>query len=329
MFGVYPGGAAGAVGPAGPVYPEDPEKRLASLERLRPSARPFVLRLYTSYTGPGGPSAASQTGQEIAQYTAAGFQVELVLCYRPSEGDTATDVAGFVAFAESAVDQLGSDRGLVGLQVTNEANVLGAPNASDGYYAGARDALISGVEGAKHEIDRSGFDQLKVGFNWAYQVGPAEAGFWSYLGEHGGASFQRALDWVGLDAYPGTWGPALPVGLPLAQGVRAATVNALSSLRDTYMRLAGIPPTVPIHVSESGGPTGAGRTPEQQSTVLQTAVQTVFDYRALYNVTDYRWFDLRDANSSSASFQDQYGLMSDTYRPKPAFDVYHALVSTL
>lgn len=329
VFGVYPGGAAGAVGSTGPLQPEDPSKRLRSLEQLRPEHRPFVLRLYVSYTGASSPPAAAQVGQEIAQYTASGFRVELVICYRPNDNNAAADVPGFVDFARKAVDQLGSNPRVVSLQVTNEANVPGAPNASDGHYAGAWYALIRGVDGAKAEIDRGGFSQLKVGFNWAYQLDPAETTFWRYLGQHGGSAFLRALDWVGVDAYPGTWGPALPKNLDIAGGVRRATISALSSLRNTYMPLAKIPMAVPIHVSEGGYPTGPGRTDQKQSTMLQVGVKAVSDYRATYNVTNYSWFDLRDANSSSRSFESQYGLMTDRYTPKPAFSVYHALMSAL
>ena len=163
VFGVYPGGSAGAVGSAGPLYPEDPTKRLSSLEQLRPAGKPFVLRLYASYSGASGPSAAAQVSQDIARYTADGFRVELVLCYRPSDANAAADVPGFVSFVRDTVEQLGSDPSLVSLQVTNEANVSGAPNAADGYYAGAKDALIMGVEGAKAESERDGFSQLEVG----------------------------------------------------------------------------------------------------------------------------------------------------------------------
>jgi hypothetical protein len=52
-------------------------------------------------------------------------------------------------------------------------------------------------------------------------------------------------------------------------------------------------------------------------------------YRANYNVTEYFWFDLRDADSGSPNFQQQYGLLRDDYTPKPAFDSYRALVSKL
>ena len=288
-----------------------------------------MLRLYASYTGGSGSSAEAQVGQDLAQYTASGFRVEVVLCYRPSDGKRSLDVPGFVEFVQAAVEQLGPNHGVVALQVTNEANVSGAPNAADGYYAGASDALIAGVEAAKATIVHDGFSQLKVGFSWAYQLDSAERSFWSYLGQRGGVAFRRALDWVGIDAYPGTWGPPLAANVDLASAVRRATVNALSSLRNTYMPLAGIPGSTPIHVSESGAPTGAVRSEQQQSITLQAAVRAVSDYRASYAVTDYRWFDLRDASTSSPSFEDHYGLMTDTYTAKPAFSVYHTLVSNL
>jgi hypothetical protein len=95
------------------------------------------------------------------------------------------------------------------------------------------------------------------------------------------------------------------------------------------MPLAGIPPTVSIAFCESGYPTGPERGADQQTLVLEAAVRTVSDTRAIYGVGAYRWFDLRDANSSSASFEDQYGLMTDAYVPKPAFSAYRALVSEL
>jgi hypothetical protein len=329
VFGIYPGGAAGAVGASGPLHPEDPGKRLSALQLLRPPGRPFVLRLYVSYTGAGGYSAAAQAGTEIAEYAAAGFQVELVLCYRPADDDATADVPGFVSFVRETVAELGGNPSVVSLQVTNEANVSGAPNASDGYYAGAADALIRGVEGAKAESETDGFSQLKVGFNWAYQLGSSEEAFFSYLGERGGASFARALDWVGIDAYPGTWGPALPAGLSLQSATRQATVEALNALRERFMPLAGLSGAVPIHVCESGAPTGMTRNEAGQRTVLSSAVRAVYGNRRVYNVTDYRWFDLRDANTSSASFEDHYGLMSDAYVAKPAFDVYRTLMARL
>lgn len=327
-FGIYPGGAAGTVGPSGPVAPENPSLRMAALEQLRPRRRPFVLHLYASYTGAGGSSAEQQVGRDIAEYGKAGFQTELVVAYRPADGGSPADVGGFAAFVREAVRSLGPVRGFDSLQVTNEANQGGSPNTSDGYYAGAKDALIHGVIAARGEIRKHGFGHVKVGFNWAFATDAGERVFWRYLGHHGGRRFVDDLDWVGLDAYPGTWGPALG-----KRGLTAETTSfidgALHALRVTYMPLAGIPHKVPMRVSETGFPTGPGRTDAMQVTVMEAAVEAVYHARATYNITGLRWFDLRDADSSSSSFESQYGLMRDDYSPKPAFGAYRALVARL
>jgi hypothetical protein len=52
----------------------------------------------------------------------------------------------------------------------------------------------------------------------------------------------------------------------------------------------------------------------------------VHDFRGTYHVTDYRWFDLRDHNTSSPNLQHHYGLLRDDYSRKPAFGVYRRLV---
>jgi hypothetical protein len=328
VFGIYPGGAAGATGPNGPVAPEDPARRLAALEQLRAPGAPFVLHIYAGYTGAGGWTAAQQVGDDLAQYTAAGFEVELVLTYRPADGGSPQDVTGFEAFVRQTLASFGPDPRFVSLQVTNEANVSGAPNASDGWFGGARDALIGGVIAAKAAIRANRYAQVQVGFNWAAAGDADEHGFWSYLARRGGAEFVNALDWVGVDIYPGTWGPALPA-LPgsLASGTQAAIRSTLSELRRVYLPQAGIPISVPLHISESGYPTGPDRTRAMQVEAMRAAVGTVVAARGAYNVTDYRWFDLRDALSSRPDFQSQYGLMTDAYTPKPAFFAYRDLVA--
>lgn len=328
IFGVYPGGAAGTVGPSGPIKPEDSAKRLSALEQLRAPGRPFVLHLYASYTAPDGWSAAQQVGQQIADYESAGFEIELVLTYRPADGGSSTDVQAFASFVRDAVRAFGPSTSFVSLQVTNEANVVNAPNAADGYYVGAKDALIQGVIAAKDEIRGTGFDQVKVGFNWAYATGRSERSFWSYLGKRGGPGFIGALDWVGIDAYPGTWGHPLGSGT-LSVATKTYMDNALSVLRSSYLPLGHIPATTPLYVTENGYPTGPGRTDAMQVTVMTAAITALSQARGAYNVTNYRWFDLRDADSSSSSFESQYGLMTDDYSPKPAFAAYQQLIGGL
>jgi hypothetical protein len=262
----------------------------------------------------------------MGAYGQAGFQTELALTYRPVNGGSSDDIAGFVRFVRAALRSLAREPGFVSLQVTNEANAGGAPNAADGYYTGAADALIRGVIAAGEVVRTNHLGRIKVGFNWAYETNAAQRTFWSHLGHAGGQRFVAAVDWVGVDAYPGTWGPALGGG-----GLQAATGHfmdaALSRLRSVYMPLAGIPRSVPLVITENGYPTGPGRTTEMQVTVMRAAVSAVYRGRLQYNVTGYRWFDLRDADSSASSFESQYGLMRDDYSPKPAFGVYRQLVA--
>jgi hypothetical protein len=324
QFGVYPGGAAGTVGPAGTVRPEVAELRLEALRTLRGSSRRFVVHLYDSYTEPADRDAVpSWLAAQIAAYTADGFIVELVLTYRPSR--PAGDVAGFAAFVRNRVRQLGAK--VRYLQVTNEANVTVAPNAADGAYRGARAALARGVVGARDEARGRGLHHLRIGFNWAYQLGRSERAFFSSLWRLGGRRFATAVDWVGLNSYPGTWGPPLAGG-HLGTGVRSATLAAIRMLRADLLPRARLG-AADLHVSESGYPTGPGRTEAMQEEALRAAVRAVAEAAAEYRITGYRWFDLRDADSASSSFESQYGLMRDDYSPKPAFGAYRDLIATL
>ena len=62
---------------------------------------------------------------------------------------------------------------------------------------------------------------------------------------------------------------------------------------------------------------------------MNAAISAINSARAQYNISGYRWFDLRDADSANPSFESQYGLLRDDYTPKPAFAVFADLVSSL
>jgi hypothetical protein len=195
--------------------------------------------------------------RQLSFFTRRGYLVDLALTYRSQN-----NVRGFVAFVRGIVDRLARNRRVIDLQVTNEVNFAASPNTSDGAYGGAKDALIQGVIAASRQARRDHDPGLRIGFNWFYRTDPySEQQFWGYLHDHGGPAFDRAVNWVGLDAYPGTFFP--PAGVPSALPVNQtqAMINAFSVLRTCFMPEAGLGPRVAIHVSENGWPTGPGRSP--------------------------------------------------------------------
>ena len=322
-FGIFPGGAAGVIaGPRPEAVPEDQEMIDQRLAQLR-AGRPFVVHQYSEYTTPEATAEELERVAEVTRhYTARGLLIEWVMRYRPV---SAPDLAGYDDFVRRMVRLLAPNERVKALQVTNEVNNRLSPDASDGAYEGARDALVQGVIAADDEARERGRPDLEVGFNWFYRMDPGtEQEHWSEIGQKGGASFVAALDWIGLDAYPGTFFP--PGGLPR----RSSMANAMSLLRECLAPIAGIPKTTPIHVVENGWPTmPPARSYAEQELALREMVGAVHDFRANYNVTDYRWFDLRDADSAQPRFEQQYGITRSDYTPKPAFGTYADLVGRL
>jgi hypothetical protein len=310
--------------PAAPAKPEDPAKTMAALAKLRPAGGPFVVRLNRFFWSDGEAAFKTFLG-EAQRYSDAGYQVELQVRYKPPSGEEG-DMAAWTKHVRAVVDRFGAISGVVGLQITNEVNFDFSSDSSDGAYQGGKDALIQGIEAAKDEANKKGFKQLAIGFNWAYRYDPVhEQQFWDYLRTAGGKPFVAALDWVGLDAYPGTVFP------PAEQSVddyRDGMVNAMSSFR-CYLRAAGIPDSVPMYIEENGWPTYGARKEEMQAQVADQMFRAVSDFRGTYNVSDYRWFNLRDANTSDSGIAQHFGLLRDDYTAKPAFAVLAKLFASL
>jgi hypothetical protein len=217
------------------------------------------------------------------------------------------------------------------MTITNEVNVTFSPNTSDGAYADADQAVISGIEAAHDEAAKHHYRQLKFGFTYAYRFAPnGDAAFFQYLGEHGGRQFQDALGFVGLDFYPGSVYP--PVMAP-TDTYAAELAQAAGVLRGCFAPEAGIGARTPIWITENGVPTGIN-SDGGQAQALQQLVQAASAYAKAFNITDYRWFNLRDANSSSpaqlvgATFTTD-GLLRSDYTRKPSFGVYRTLISQL
>ena len=328
-FGVDPG-LAGSVGGAQlPSVPDDPASDLKAARALRPRGHQLVVRLNRLFWSEGDAGIA-RFHRQIRAYSRAGFEVEIQVRYHPAAGEVG-NLAAWERYVRRVVDRLGANRRVIAMTITNEVNLTFSPNTSDGYYRGARDALIGGIEAARSEAQRRGFRWLKFGFTFAYRFLPTEdAAFFSYLGARGGAAFHRALSFVGLDFYPGTVYP--PVMLP-GDSYRAETAQALGSMRDCFMPLAGIGADTPIWITENGVPTGL-LSDAQQAAALRELVLAVHDYSGTFGVTDYRWFNLRDSVAGGIAplvgitFSSD-GLLRSDYAPKQSFSTYRSLIATL
>ena len=213
---------------------------------------------------------------------------------------------------------------MVWLQITNEVNISFCPNTSDGAYANAVEALARGVPAAKREARRRGYDQLTTGFNYAWRFGDSDADFWRAVGEAGGERLRRATDWVGVDAYPGTFIPPavtepgdstcsrrLPRYASATCRSPASVVGRRSTSRSSATRPA------PAEARRRRPPRSGG------------SYGRCTDYRGTYGITTANWFGLRDNNSAGPNFQSYFGLLRDDYSPKPAFDAYRRLIRRL
>jgi hypothetical protein len=323
-FGIDPGiaGSAGAV--QLPSVPDDPARDLAAVKQLRPTGHVLVIRLNRLFWSAGGRGIAAFK-RLASRYTRAGFDVEIQVRYHPAAAEVG-NLHAWVAYVRHVVDVLGANPRVIAMTITNEVNVAVSPNTSDGYYAGAEDALIAGIEAAHTEAAKRRYGQLRFGFTYAYRFSPAgDAALFGYLAVHGGARFRDALGFVGVDAYPGTIYP--PVIGP-GQSYGTALAQALGTVRDCYLRIARIGASTPIWITENGVPS-AKLPGSAQAAALTQLVDAAHAYAKTFNVTDYRWFNLRDSTLSplaDAPFSSD-GLLRADYSRKPSFGAYRRLIA--
>jgi hypothetical protein len=327
-LGIDPGIAGSAGGAQLPSTPDDPAKDLQAAQALAVPGHQLVIRLNRLFWS-DGQSGIDAFKRTVASYSAAGFEVELQVRYHPPSGE-AGDIPGWLAFVRHVVDTFGPNPRVVAMTITNEVNINFSPNTSDGSYSGAQDAMIQGIEAAHREAVRRHFTQLRFGFTYAYRF-QNDTSFFSYMASNGGAAFARSLDFVGLDFYPGA---VFPPAMPPGDSYRSELAQAAGVLRDCFMPQGNIPATVPIWVTEDG--VNSGTMPEDaQAAGLRELVQAAHDYSGTFNITDYRWFNLRDSTSSGQPAYpvpvtfSSFGLLRDDYTRKPAFGAYHEVIAAL
>jgi hypothetical protein len=298
IFGIYPGSALGddtgriVTGP-----PDRPDAINDALDELQGSAdRPFLVRAYRAF----GDNTATPENPEL--YLKNGRRLDLVAQYHSPSGD----VDGYLTFVEELIDTYGE--AIATLQICEEPNVTGNP-CLDGWYPRVIDAIVAGVTAAKAKALRNGLADLRVGCNSTPLLGPS-AGFFDELAKAGGDRFLIDLDYVGLDFFPDVFRPipADRIG-PLVQSLLAAHSEQIGHL--------------PLVITEHGWPTGPGRPAERQAEILRTVVAAA----RKQNVGGYTHFSLRDACSAEPDLFAQFGLMTDTYTPKPAFRAFRNLIA--
>lgn len=281
--------------------------------------RPFIVRGYEPFRdSPTDRSIAQRTPAAMEHYIHGGRRLDLVAQYQSVSGN----VAGYLAFVREQVRRYGPFAAT--MQIAEEVNVVG--HLMDGDFPQAREALVQGVIAAKAEAQHSGHERLKIGFNATPSFDPNDD-FWTGIGALGGAPFIAAVDYVGLDFFPGVFRPLAPDGEP--GDLRQMVVAVLRAMRERWLPAAGIPVGVPLHITENGWPTGPGRSEQRQAEVVEITVRQIAAHTDELNIAQYTHFDLRDAASDNPDLFHQFGLLRDDYSPKPAFDTYRRLIAEL
>jgi hypothetical protein len=317
-FGITPQLAGTAGGTQGEVAPEDPAKTVDALHRLQPPRRRLVMRLNRLFMSDGG--AGIERFSELAEgYRREGFAVESQVRYHPSP-EQEGDMAAWEQFVRDATAALAANPALVALTITNEVNLPLSPNTSDGAYEGALDALVRGVVAAHDELAGLGRSDVALGFSYAYRYFPdQDRAFWRGIGQRATPEFYAALDYVGVQLYPGLfWPPFFGPG----ETAGDATIEALTLVRRCWMPQAGLGDDVEMWITENGYATNLGRRLERQVNDLNSTLEDVCAYSGTLNVPEYRYFNLRDNRSSGGDLFDAVGLLFDDYSQKPAFAAY-------
>lgn len=309
-FGIFHGGVLDSHHQLATGKPDSPDEINRALDRLQ-SGKHFLVRTYLRFTGSDGDAAFEDMPSiaELARYTWNGRKLDLVL----SNWDRTGNMARWAAFVGRALERYGEY--VQNLQICEEPNLFEYPG--DGRFGYAVEAVLVGVQTARQVMRQRGLKGA-VGFNSV----PSEAvndGFWQALSKRVDKKFLNALDYVGLNLY-------VDVAEPLVGEIEAAVEENLKHFRQVILREAGIPATIPMHICESGWPTGPNRFYTRQAELLERLVAKVFELRGALNITQFELFSLRDADTANPEYGRQFGIMRDDYSPKPAFEVYRRLI---
>lgn len=306
LFGVWPGVVAADLVELTPLEtpPEDVERTRGALELLQGDVAEFYIRCYRHFRGAGAPLPGTDSAPaDPARYAGPGRLIDLVACYRA----TSPDPDGYADFVRQAVRDVAA-WGSGKVQVGEELNVT-AP--LDGGFPGCFEAVAAGVAAALDERDRLAAN-IGIGVNGA---GVADPAFWSRMVDALGPDSTCRLDFIGLDMFPDVF---RPVPEEKITGGAQFLVRTLRSVT----REVGICERTPIHVTETGWPTGETRDEAKQARILRSVAEAVL---ASGEVSVYEFFSLRDG-ITDGNWQNGFGLLHDDYTPKPAYGAIRRLI---
>ncbi|CAA9528956.1 MAG: hypothetical protein AVDCRST_MAG67-3948 [uncultured Solirubrobacteraceae bacterium] len=322
-FGIYPSGLAGCARRCAPPVAEDAARSLAAVKRLK-GDRAFVVHLYGDYTG-GSDASAGRLLSDASWWASHGLQVAAILRYRPESRRAA---GGYRAWVRAQARRLAALPQTVSIQIANEPTNM-ARAAGDGSYPGVIEAIATAVPAARNAVVAAGRRDILIGFNWAAGARPATTEpIWRRLRQAGGTPFTRAVGFVAVNVYPGTWSQPWSTSAPTATQIRATMRSTLRAMRSKHMVAAGVSRAA-ITIGETGYPTTARRTQATQDRVLRAIAAAADAARTTYGVTDLYWFALRDGTSASGHLENGYGLLRDDYSAKPAYATLRSLIARI
>ncbi len=147
VFGLYPGTTGLELSNSGSL-PEDQQRTVAALADLQPGGQPLLVRSHILYLGAGRPT--NPTPADPIRYARDNRKLDLVVCYRLSDGD----LDDWTRFLRQIVAVYSSH--LDALQVAEEPNNPDAATGGDGGSRDVRREVVAGVVAAKEEATRRG-----------------------------------------------------------------------------------------------------------------------------------------------------------------------------
>ncbi len=313
-FGIYPGGQVGTLTGMTNGAPDNPDQILSALDDLQGNNK-LNVRCYIVYKG--REAVPEFNPPEPQQYAVNGRMLDLVLCFHSFE----EEISGWKEFIERAINVYHPF--LAKLQITEEANV-NLP-VLDGHYPKVRVALVEGIVFAHHILNGKGLS-IPLGFNATPDFNPNKS-FWKEIKSLADSSFYNALGYVGFDFFPDVFRP-LP-GPGDESALESAIRYLISQFRQVDLLQASISEKIPIHITENGWPTGEGRSQEQQADRVEKIIRIIYSLRDEWNITQYSFFALRDADSKKQDLFYQFGLLKDDYTRKKAFYIYKELIQEM